>query len=300
MSFIDDNLAEFDRDTRPADGRLSHHWFFAVKHATGNATLSWKPSSKLIQSSALRQYNELRLVEFIDKGGTLKQQKKISLDPSVARDGARLANESVTITLTSSHVDNNALARVASNDTTTLTSNVTEDEGETITVASTSDFPDKGVIRINDEDIAYTSKDATTFIGLTRGYNDTTATNHSIPVSVLQTAIYTYTPAVGELVRYFQLDVMKANFVATTFNVGSSGWRFFSVPITPEAADPFVNMGDDIDPFQMFKYDTAVSGYKVYPLDIGEVALQTGYGYFTRLDSNVEVDVSGATNPPRR
>ena len=205
LSFIDDQLTEFDRDTRPADGRLSHHWFFAVKHATdatGNVILSWKPSSKLIQSAAQRQYKELRLVEFIDKEGTPTQQT-ISLDPSVARDSAGLAK---------------------------------------------------------------------------------------------QTDIYTYTPATDELVRYFRLDVMKANFVATTFNAGSSGWRFFSVPITPEIADPFVNMGDDIDPFQMFKYDTAVSGYKVYPLDIGEVALQTGYGYFTRLNSNVEVDVGGATN----
>ena len=99
LSFIDDQLTEFDRDTRPADGRLSHHWFSAVKHATGNVTLSWKPSSKLIQSAAQRQYKELRLVEFIDEGGTPTQQT-ISLDPSVARDSAGLPEQTDIYTYT--------------------------------------------------------------------------------------------------------------------------------------------------------------------------------------------------------
>jgi len=46
----------------------------------------------------------------------------------------------------------------------------------------------------------------------------------------------------------------------------------------------------------LYKYDTKLGGYKIYPLDIGEVALQTGHGYFIRLTDDVEVDIGGAAN----
>lgn len=107
---------------------------------------------------------------------------------------------------------------------------------------------------------------------------------------------YTYTNPTGERSRKFRLDVMKVNLVATTFTAGSSGWEFFSAPITPQRADAFVNLGDDIDPFKMYQYDTKLNGYRIYPLDIGQVSLQTGNGYFTRLQNDVEVDVGGASN----
>jgi len=100
----------------------------------------------------------------------------------------------------------------------------------------------------------------------------------------------------GERSRYFRLDVQKVGFVAGTFQKGTSGWKFFSVPISPQRAEPFVNLGDDIDPFKLFQYDTGLSGYKIYPFDIGEVGLQTGHGYFTRLQENVDVDVGGSSN----
>ena len=90
--------------------------------------------------------------------------------------------------------------------------------------------------------------------------------------------------------------MQKVSFVAGTFEKGTSGWTFLSVPITPQRAEPFVNLGDNIDPFQFFQYDTALGGYKVYPYDIGEVALQTGHGYFTRLIDDVNVDVGGSSN----
>ena len=53
---------------------------------------------------------------------------------------------------------------------------------------------------------------------------------------------------------------------------------------------------DDIDPFQLYQYDTELSGYKIYPFDIGEVGLQTAHGYFTRLATDVNVDVGGPSN----
>ena len=116
------------------------------------------------------------------------------------------------------------------------------------------------------------------------------------PPDISGALAYEYTPAQGEAVRFFRLDVQKVGFVVTTFENGSSGWKFLSVPITPQRADPFVNLGDDIDPFKLYKYDTNLSGYKIYPLDIGEVGLQTGHGYFTRLSKDVEVDVGGPSN----
>jgi hypothetical protein len=201
LSFLDSDKVRFDRDIRPADGRLSHHWFFVIGNAANGSEviIYYKPSIKLIRTE--RQYQVLRLIEF-DADGNVTNA--IPLDPTQAP------------------ID-----------------------------------PDTGEIG--------------------------------------ELEAYRYTNA-GEASRYFRLDVQKANLVATEFQKGSSGWRFFSAPITPQRADPFVNLGDDIDPFQMYRYDTRNNGYKIYPLDIGEVSLQTGHGYFTRLDSNVEVDVGGSSN----
>jgi len=201
FSFLNMDKVEFDRDMRPADGRLSHHWFFVIIHAANSAdvTIQWQPSIKL--ASTLRQYQDIWLVEF---NADSSVKSRIQLDPTEAT------------------------------------------------------------------------------------FNENTA--EFDPVEA-----YTYTNE-GETSRYFRLDVQKSSFVAETLLVGTSGWRFLSVPIIPERAEPFVNLGDDIDPFQLYQYDTEIGGYKIYPFDIGEVALQTGHGYFTRLEDDVEVDVGGAQN----
>ena len=202
LSFLDRAQVKFDRDTRPADGRLGHHWFFAISNPDGDVTIEYQPSKKLAKSPDLRQYKVVRLVEF-DADGNVSNT--IDLHPEDAE------------------------------------------------------------------------------------FNPTTGKYDPL-------VAYTYTPEGGETVRHFRLDVQKASFVATAFEKGTTDWRFFSAPITPERADPFVNLGDDIEPFQMYKYDTKISGYKIYPLDLGEVGLQTGHGYFTRLSEDVEVDVGGSSN----
>jgi len=53
------------------------------------------------------------------------------------------------------------------------------DTQTSIPVESTTCFPEKGIIRIGDELIKYTSKTATTFENCERGYGGTTATAHS-------------------------------------------------------------------------------------------------------------------------
>ena len=61
----------------------------------------------------------------------------------------------------------------------TLSSAITNSSA-TITVSSTSDFDSSGVIRIDDEDIAYTGKTSNTFTGLTRGHGLTTRVAHKV------------------------------------------------------------------------------------------------------------------------
>ena len=201
MSFLNPNKVRFDRDIRPADGRLSHHWFFEIVNAEENSTVTieWQPSVKLTKTT--RQYQVIRLIEFDAQGNV---SNTIPLNPTLAQ-----AN------------------------------------------------PDTGEIEF--------------------------------------VTAHTYTNA-GETARHFRLDVQKVSFVADVFEVGTSSWKFFSVPITPQRAEPFVNLGDDIDPFQLYQYDTQLSGYKIYPFDIGEVGLQTAHGYFTRLATTVNVDVGGSSN----
>ncbi|MBM3239117.1 T9SS type A sorting domain-containing protein [Candidatus Poribacteria bacterium] len=201
MNFLNPNKVQFERDIRPADGRLAHHWFFEIVNAQeySTVTLEWQPSVGLTKTT--RQYQVIRLVEF-DANGDVSNT--VTLDPTLA--------------------------------------GVDPETGE---------------------------------------------------VEFVQA--YSYVNQ-GETTRHFRLDVQKVSFVAGEFENGTSGWKFFSVPITPQRAEPFVNLGDDIDPFQLYQYDTKLGGYKIYPLDIGEVGLQTGHGYFTRLRNDVNADVGGSSN----
>ena len=48
--------------------------------------------------------------------------------------------------------------------------------------------------------------------------------------------------------------------------------------------------------FQLYQYNTALQGYKIYPFDLGELGLVTGRAYFTRLEQDVEVDIGGTKN----
>ena len=69
LSFLNRSKERFDRDIRPADGRLGHHWFFFINNPLGpvitpatRVQLFWQPSIKL--RSTLRQYQVLHLIEF--------------------------------------------------------------------------------------------------------------------------------------------------------------------------------------------------------------------------------------------
>lgn len=63
---------------------------------------------------------------------------------------------------------------------TTLVDDASFDATETtITVDSTKDFPEQGRFRVDDEEVLYTSKNATQFLGCTRGARGTRATTHA-------------------------------------------------------------------------------------------------------------------------
>lgn len=63
-----------------------------------------------------------------------------------------------------------------------------------ITVASTSGFTSPGTIRVDSEDICYTGKTATTFTGVTRGCNSTTAVAHTTGAVVYAKTQYPLSP----------------------------------------------------------------------------------------------------------
>ena len=62
---------------------------------------------------------------------------------------------------------------------TTLLDGALNNSDTTITVDSTDDFPEQGRLKVDDEEILYTGKTRTTFMGCTRGSRETLAVLHS-------------------------------------------------------------------------------------------------------------------------
>lgn len=69
---------------------------------------------------------------------------------------------------------------------TTVASDTSATGTSSIAATSTEEFPDYGVIMIDDEYISYSSKSATAFIGLQRGYFSTAAAEHSYGAQLTQ------------------------------------------------------------------------------------------------------------------
>ena len=67
---------------------------------------------------------------------------------------------------------------------TTLTDNPLSATATTVNVVSTANFPEQGRIKIDNEEILYTGKTATTFTGCTRNVRGTTGVSHTTGTSV--------------------------------------------------------------------------------------------------------------------
>lgn len=120
---------------------------------------------------------------------------------------------------------------------TSLTAAITSGVTASIPVGSTSGYPAAGVITIESEQIAYTGKTATTFTGLTRGYNSTTAAAHANAATVSYTdngknfiKDTSLTPAVNTPTataksQYYYDAVLKTCYESREVSSGVWGWN---------------------------------------------------------------------------
>lgn len=120
---------------------------------------------------------------------------------------------------------------------TALSAAITSSVTTAIAVGTTTGFPSAGVITIESEQIAYTGKTATTFTGLTRGHNSTTAATHSNAVTVSYTANgqnfikdSSLTPAVGVPTasakgQYYYDAIGKACYASSKNSSGVWDWN---------------------------------------------------------------------------
>lgn len=117
----------------------------------------------------------------------------------------------------------------------------------TINVTSTTGFPATGTLTIGAEDIFYTAKTATTFTGLTRGANATTAQAHAAASAVLLADNDNYVcQAVGgaagtatELGRYNFVDGTYVNTPANPYS-----FDLLTGPYVDNNNDGFASVGD--------------------------------------------------------
>ena len=77
----------------------------------------------------------------------------------------------------------------------------------TLTVSSTTGFPDAGVLVVDAERIAYTGKTSTTFTGLTRGFDSTVAATHSANATVRTPITQSYVNGVRGAVQELEKKV---------------------------------------------------------------------------------------------
>ncbi|MBI1911490.1 MAG: Ig-like domain-containing protein [Deltaproteobacteria bacterium] len=100
-----------------------------------------------------------------------------------------------------------------------------------INVSSTSEFTAAGTIRIDSEDICYTAKTATSFIGITRGCNSTTAESH-----VSGSAVYS--------LDAFSLTSGQTRTIIWQYSADNTGSVYFSARATNKtgtATSPLLN-----------------------------------------------------------
>lgn len=129
-----------------------------------------------------------------------------------------------------------------------LAANVTEAEVASIEVASTEGFLSADYIIINEEKILYTATDATHFLNLTRGHDDTKAAAHTAGTMIYTADASAINSALGFSVAatsdsmglwavvtipFFFLTrtlphIVMMNFNFLTGNLAIIGWFFFA------------------------------------------------------------------------
>lgn len=130
---------------------------------------------------------------------------------------------------------------------TTLTSNAEADDDE-ISVSSTADFPDSGIICIENEIIQYASKDDTNFYvyddpGTTEldGRPDAAAHDPGTPATSFLCALRTDWDSNRHLVVYTLTDDREMVRISLTMDSGSTDWARQSSSIIAEAIEDTSN-----------------------------------------------------------
>lgn len=119
---------------------------------------------------------------------------------------------------------------------TRLTDNITANETASIPVASTTGFPDSGIILIGDEQITYPDKDAThfldtTFNAIVRGSADTNAVVHGVSATVRTKESYLLNASVDYKIARITDSAGVLSYVAMPFRLLDLVLTFFKLPL---------------------------------------------------------------------
>ncbi len=120
--------------------------------------------------------------------------------------------------------------------TTRLTSTITSTESDSIPVASTSGFPNSGILVIGDEQIAYPAKDATHFLDTTfndilRGHAGTDNVTHLVNSSVRTKESYILNASIDYKIARITDSAGALTYIAMPFLLLDLVLTFFKLPL---------------------------------------------------------------------
>lgn len=99
---------------------------------------------------------------------------------------------------------------LAKNNLATTLNGALNNSATTVPVTSTTGFPASGIITIDLEAIAYTSLDATNFLGCTRGFDGTTAASHTSLTQVFHNVVAIHHNAPKDEIIALEADLRAA------------------------------------------------------------------------------------------
>lgn len=143
-------------------------------------------------------------------------------------------------------LDTNATLGEARNSAAgTLNASIDADDTSLVLTSSgdAAEFPDSGSLLIDSEIIFYSSKSGTTFSGLLRGQDSTTAASHTAPVDVKQKVIAAYHRVHTDAIKAIEAklgtgaDTAASGEYLKGTGAGASGWAAIAAGDLPTAID---------------------------------------------------------------
>ncbi|MFC2058977.1 S8 family serine peptidase [Chloroflexota bacterium] len=75
------------------------------------------------------------------------------------------------------------------------------------------------------------------------------------------------------------------------------GWNMFSLPLTPDPADWETQLGDEISPLYLHKYDPLIGGYQMWSAEKPAFSPEIGQGYWVKIPATTDVSITGGPAP---